>query len=314
MSPDGFTARKRTGHGHAWVNVPGGQRAAGTVYLGTAQHGGLAIGMRYFWERYPTSLAIENAAGDTGTIALWLYSPEAGPMDLRPYHDGLGQQTYSDQLDALSTTYEDWEPGLGSPRGIARTNEIMLYGLSATPTSTEFSYMSQRVQDPPVLVSQRRWYGFWDHGDIMHTYDSDRHTWRYDVGGYAWDNSELSPDLWLWLYFLCTGHKDVFRLAEAMTRHTGKVDVYHLPPWRGLGTRHGVQHWSDSCKQARIANAIYRRIFYYLSGGDDRVGELLRETLDAPLSFTALDPYRKVRKPPAHGEAPLVRNGCGVVC
>lgn len=40
---------------------------------------------------------------------------------------------------------------------------------------------------------QRRWYGFWNYGDVMHTYDSDRHVWRYDVGGYAWDNSELSP-------------------------------------------------------------------------------------------------------------------------
>jgi hypothetical protein len=25
----------------------------------------------------------------------------------------------------------------------------------------------------------------------MHTYDQTRHTWRYDVGGYAWDNGEL---------------------------------------------------------------------------------------------------------------------------
>jgi hypothetical protein len=33
---------------------------------------------------------------------------------------------------------------------------------------------------------------FLDYGDFMHTYDPDRHTWRYDVGGYAWDNSELS--------------------------------------------------------------------------------------------------------------------------
>ena len=47
-------------------------------------------------------------------------------------------------------------------------------------------------------VDQRRWYGFWNHGDVMHTYDADRHVWRYDIGGFAWDNSELSTDLWLW--------------------------------------------------------------------------------------------------------------------
>src|SRR5699024_11814487 len=42
-------------------------------------------------------------------------------------------------------------------------------------------------------VEQRRWYGFWDYGDVMHTYDADRHSWRYDIGGYAWDKSEISP-------------------------------------------------------------------------------------------------------------------------
>lgn len=145
-------------------------------------------------------------------------------------------------------------------------------------------------------VEQRKWYGFWDHGDIMHTYDADRHTWRYDVGGYAWDNSELSPDLWLWLYFLRTGRADVYRMAEALTRHTGEVDVYHVGKYKGLGTRHGVQHWSDSCKQARISNALYRRFFYYLSGGDERTGELLEETLETEKTYLVLDPYRKVRK------------------
>ena len=93
----------------------------------------------------------------------------------------------------------------------------------------------------------------------MHTYDPDRHTWRYDVGGYAWDNSELSPDLWLWYQYLRTGRADVFRFAEAMTRHTGEVDVYHLGRWKGLGTRHNVQHWGCSCKQLRISSAVYRR-------------------------------------------------------
>ncbi|KAJ0302186.1 hypothetical protein COL5a_010023 [Colletotrichum fioriniae] len=262
-------------------------------------------------------------------------------MDLRPYHDGLGQQGFDDQLDALKITYEDWEPELGSPYGIARTNELMISVTDSTPDGHEFSSLIDLIRDPPKLlpspeaihisqalgtnwsplsndsakglsaidgrleflfqfyekqVQQRRWYGFWDHGDIMHTYDEDRHTWRYDVGGYAWDNSELSPDLWLWLYFLRTGRVDVFNMAEALTRHTGEVDVYHLGRYKGLGTRHGVQHWSDSCKQARISNALYRRFFYYLSGGDERVGELLEETLDTDQKFLILDPYRKVRK------------------
>jgi hypothetical protein len=47
-------------------------------------------------------------------------------------------------------------------------------------------------------VEQRHWYGFWDFGDVMHQHDAARHTWRYDIGGFAWDNSELGTDMWLW--------------------------------------------------------------------------------------------------------------------
>ena len=345
LSPDGFTVKKRTKSGHSWVAIPGGSKAGGLVYLGSASRGGLGVGLRNFWERYPTSLDVRNAATDTGEITLWLYSPSAEPMDLRPYHDGLGQDTYTQQLDALQITYEDWEAELGSPYGIARTNEIFIFGFDQTPEPQDVDRLTEHTRNPPVLIttpeywyqtsvfgqywsplkhdssstsatnshtetkknlaflfefykgqiSQRRWYGFWDHGDVMHTYDEDRHTWRYDIGGFAWDNSELSPDLWLWLYFLCTGREDVFRLAEALTKHTGEVDVYHLGQFKGLGTRHGVQHWGDSCKQARVSNAIYRRIYYFLSGGDERVGELLEETLEAEKTFLRLDPYRKVR-------------------
>lgn len=344
LSADGFTLKKRTKPGHSWVSIPGGTRAGGFAYLGSATGGGLAVGLRHFWERHPTALDIRNAATDTGEITTWLYSPSAEPMDLRPYHDGLGQDTFRKQLDALKITYEDWEPSLGSPYGIARTNEISLHALDHTPEAPEVSRLTDHIRNSPVLIatpeymhetsalgqywsplkgdfpsspadfrtitknrldflfqyykeqiSQRRWYGFWDHGDVMHTYDADRHTWRYDVGGFAWDNSELSPDLWLWLYFLSTGREDVFRVAEALTRHTGEVDVYHLGKYKGIGTRHGVQHWSDSCKQARVSNALYRRIFYFVSGGDERTGELLEETLEAEKAFLTIDPYRKVR-------------------
>jgi hypothetical protein len=146
-------------------------------------------------------------------------------------------------------------------------------------------------------IAQHRWYGFWDYGDVMHTYDADRHTWRYDVGGYAWDNSELSPDLWLWYSFLRSGRADVFRMAEAMTRHTGEVDVYHAGRFKGLGTRHNVQHWGCSAKQLRISTAVYRRFYYYLTA-DERVGDLMRELVDGEQTFMLLDPLRKIRKEP----------------
>lgn len=127
----------------------------------------------------------------------------------------------------------------------------------------------------------------------MHTYDTDRHTWRYDVGGYAWDNSELSTDLWLWYYFLHTGRVDAFRMAEAMTRHTGEVDVHHIGPFAPLGSRHNVLHWGCSAKQLRISTAANRRIFYYLTG-DERVGDLLNEQVNAAAKLAEIVPVRKL--------------------
>lgn len=364
VGPGEAVVRKRTGEGRAWVGVPpraggtkvgeeggeGQQKAGGVAYVGAAGRGGVAVGVRWFWERWPTGLDVCAGAGgdgdDDGEITAWLWSPEGGPMDLRPWRGSLGESGYDEQLEAMRVTYEDWEEGMGSAEGVARTSELCLLATDGTLGEDELAALTRCVRSPPVLVArseriretralgtywcpaaeeqepecgsglqrdldakldflfnfykgqvkQRKWYGFWDHGDIMHTYDADRRTWRYDVGGYAWDNSELSPDLWLWLYFLRTGRADVYRMAEALTRHTGEVDVYHLGKYKGLGTRHGVQHWSDSCKQARISNALYRRFFYYLSGGDERIGDLMEETLETEKAFLTLDPYRKVRK------------------
>ncbi|CAG8960813.1 hypothetical protein HYFRA_00002350 [Hymenoscyphus fraxineus] len=339
LTPDGFTLKKRTKAGQGWVKIPGGTRAGGLAYLGGATQGGLAIGLRDFWKRYPSGLEISNAATDEGEVTLWLYSPEAEPLDLRPFHDGLGQEGYVDQLDALEITYEDWEGGFNTPYGIARTSEISLFAFESTPSRETLANLSTHIDNPPVLVAepkyireseaigtywdlpdtssaasaeieghleflfkyyenqieQRKWYGFLDYGDFMHTYDTDRHTWRYDIGGYAWDNSELSPDLFFWLFFLRTGREDVYRFAEALTRHTGEVDVYHIGQWKGLGTRHGVQHFGDSAKQARISQPQYRKYFYYLSGGDERIGELMQELLDTDKTYGILDPIRKVR-------------------
>ncbi|KAF1979104.1 hypothetical protein BU23DRAFT_148072 [Bimuria novae-zelandiae CBS 107.79] len=344
LSADGFNIAKRTKAGQSWLKIPGGTRAGGLAYLGGATVGGLAVGQRDFWKKYPTSLDISNAATDEGSITLWLYSPSAEPMDLRPYHDGLGEDTYAKQLDALEITYEDYEDGYNTPYGIARTNEVYIYAFDSTPAADTLSTLTEYTNEPPVLVAepgyiqetkalgsywnvpgsasnsttdattieshldflvqfyrdqieQRRWYGFWDHGDIMHGYDTDRHQWKYDIGGYAWDNSELSPDLFFWNQFLRTGRADVYRLAEAQVRHGGEVDSYHLGNFTGLGTRHGVQHWGDSAKQARISTPVYRKTFYYTSGGDERTGDLLHEAFQAEQAWVLVDARRKVRDP-----------------
>ncbi|MFE7956407.1 Tat pathway signal sequence domain protein [Streptomyces sp. NPDC057413] len=341
LSADGFTVRKRTKAGHGWITAGGGRRASGFGYVGGAS-GGFSFGLRDFWEKFPAQLDIRGAHTDEAEVTLWLWSPEAQPMDLRFYHDGMGQDTYAEQLEGLNITYEDYEPGFGTPYGIARTSELLFWANDSTPAADTLARQVQAVRTLPQLaapprqlikakvfgpglysepdrstpakakiedhldflftyykdqVEMRRWYGFWDYGDIMHTYDSARHVWRYDIGGYAWDNSELSPDLWLWYAYLRSGRADIFRFAEAMTRHTGEVDVYHIGQWAGLGTRHGVQHYADSAKQQRIANTTYRRFYYFLTA-DERVGDLMAANVDSDETFLVLDPQRKVRTDP----------------
>lgn len=335
LSADGFAIVKRTQAGHAWVDATAGTRALGLGYVGSPT-GGVALAARYFWQRHPTQIDIRDAAADEARLTLWLWSPEARPMDMRPYRGVLGMEGYDAQNEGLAITYEDYEPGWDSATGTARTSELTLWACATTPDADRLAAMAQANAVPPQLmvepqrihaanvfgpwalpdrstpmkariedqianlaafyeaeVDRRRWYGFWNHGDVMHTYDADRHQWRYDIGGFAWDNSELSPDLWLWLSVLRTGDAGLFRFAEAMTRHTGEVDVYHLGRFKGLGTRHGVQHWSDSSKQPRISNAIYRRIYYYLTG-DERVGDLMRDLLLSDQTLAHVEIGRKV--------------------
>jgi hypothetical protein len=336
LSADGFQIRKRTQPGHGWIPAAFGQRAPGSGYIGGAT-GGVAFGMRDFWQRHPVQLDIRNAHTDAAQVTIWMHSPEAPAMDLRFYHDGLGQETHEQELEGLEITYEDYEKGFGTPVGIARSSEITLWALAATPSRERLVQMAAAVQTPPQLaahparylqagvfgklwslpdrgtparvkiedkldflfdyykkqIEQRHWYGFWDYGDFRHTYDTDRHEWRYDVGGFAWDNSELSTDIWLWYAFLRSGRADVFRVAEAMTRHTSEVDIYHLGRFAGLGTRHNVQHWGCSAKQARISTSANRRFYYYLTA-DERIGDIMREVLDNDQKLDEVDPVRKI--------------------
>lgn len=335
FSANGFTLAKRTGSDMAWVDAGEGHRAPGMAYVGSPW-GGAAIAARWFWQRHPTELAIDGAAGDAAQLTAWLWSPHAPPMDLRRYHGAMGMETYAAQNQGLDITYEDYEPGWDSPLGIARTSELMLWAFPATPPTDRLLSLAVAAAEPPRLmadpaqlhaaqlfgdwglpdrstpmraaiedqlgrlidfydgeVDRRSWYGFWNHGDVMHSYDADRHQWRYDIGGFAWANSELSPDLWLWYSVLRSGSPQAFRLAEAMTRHTSEVDVYHLGRFAGLGTRHGVKHWGDSSKQPRVSNANYRRIFYYLTA-DERTGDLMRALTTSHEALRTVEIGRKV--------------------
>ncbi|MFD2967251.1 exo-rhamnogalacturonan lyase family protein [Sphingobacterium bambusae] len=337
-----FRIDKRTTEGHSWIHAVDGKRSNGTAYLGSAE-GGVAFGIRNFWQSYPAQLDIRHAAREEGTLTAWLWAPRAPAMDLRFYHDGMGQDTYEKQWEGLEITYEDYEAGYATAHGVARSSELYLSFFSETPATATLADYAHAYQSPPLLtatpdylssvgvfgdnwspparqtateraledqldklftfyreeVDRRAWYGFWNYGDVMHAYDEDRHVWRYDVGGFAWDNSELSTDLWLWYYYLRSGRADAFRMAEAMCRHTGEVDVYHLGKFAPLGSRHNVMHWGCSAKQLRISTAINRRFYYYLTA-DERTGDLLREQVEAVRKLEDVVALRKRINEPLH--------------
>ncbi|KAF4582536.1 hypothetical protein EYR38_002662 [Pleurotus pulmonarius] len=335
LRPNDFTVAKRSSAGRAasWLGNAGhGTRAAGVGYVGGAQGGGVVFGLKDFWQGAPRVLDIRGASGDTATVTLWAYSPRAPAMDMRHYDTvahGL-DLTYEDVGDPDPTPIgvgRSWEAtiqlfsstpsrstlaGLGSvqtnPPQLVASPEFYasrkLFGgrwnipdMSTSGARAIEKRKSDLLDFYLLDIEQRQFYGFWDFGDVMHTYDQTRHTWRYDVGGFAWDNGELSTDLWLWMSFLRTGRADVFRIAHAMTRHLSEVDTHHTGPFAGLGSRHNVNHWGDGAKEARVAGSTLRRPFYYLTA-DELMGDLMDFTLQADQTIMTWDPLRKVFPPP----------------
>ncbi len=325
FTADGFTIQKRTNPQSCWLDSAAGRRSSGLAFAGDVS-GGLAVGVKNFWQSFPSSLEVQGMTTSSAQLHVWLWSPDAAAMDLRHY------DTKAHDLDS---SYEDVQPGFSTAHGVGRTSEMMLYPSASVPTREDTAHHARLSQEPPLLavppqhiyaakvfgiwglpdrstpaksriedqldaavahyqreVEQRHWYGFWNFGDVMHQHDGARHMWRYDIGGFAWDNTELGTDMWLWYSFLRTGRADIFRMAEAMTRHTSEVDRYHLGRFAGLGSRHNVRHWGDGAKEARISQAAYRRFHYYLTT-DERTGDLMREVVDVDAKVTEIDPMRE---------------------
>jgi hypothetical protein len=321
---NGFTVEKRTGAHSAWIPAGAGRRASGLAFVGDVS-GGLGVSVRNFWQSYPAALEIRGAATGEAELTAWLWSPDAPAMDMRHYSDrahGL-QAAYEDVQPGFSTAHgvaRTSELTLFPTASVPADDEAVKLArlgedpplLVATPdhlhAAQAFGVWGREDRSTPAKRTieerldrtlefyltqpeQHQWYGFWDYGDVMHSFDRERNVWRYDLGGMAWANSELGPDLWLWYSFLRSGRKDVFRMAEAMTRHTGEVDCYHLGPFAGLGSRHNVRHWGCGAKEARISQAAYRRFHYYLTA-DERTGDLMRAVVDVDYKTVEYDPMR----------------------
>jgi len=325
LSADGFEIQKRTNPQSCWLRACWGKRSSGLVFAGDVS-GGLSVGLRNMWQSHPASLEVRNASSPSAAdLRVWLWSPDAAAMDMRHYdikgHDldsayedwqpgfsiahGVARTSELTLFPAASVpTHEETahqarhaqQPPLliASPEYIHAAKVFGIWSLPdrSTPAKAQLEdHLAAAFHLYHNEVEQRHWYGFWDYGDVRHQHDGPRHEWRYDVGGFAWDNTELGTDVWLWYNFLRTGTPEAFRMAEAITRHTTEVDVYHLGPWEGLGSRHNVRHWGCGAKESRISQAAYRRFYYYLTA-DERTGDRMRAVVDVDYKLLTLDPMR----------------------
>ncbi len=323
-SADGFTIRKRAHDSNPWIGTFSGPKSSGYAFAGDIT-GGMGIKIKDFRESYPSGIEINGATGNEATLTAWLWAPDAEPMDLRHYDNiphGLNS-SYEDVQEGMSTPYgiartselillpqggysgkndfADADQSLDVTGMILPTPEYLhsrrAFGIWSLPDSSNVNRaevekkLKLYIDFYKDAIEQNKWYGFWNYGDVMHAYDPERHEWKYDVGGYAWDNTELASPMWLWYNFLRTGDPEIWKMAVAMSRHNGEVDVYHIGDNAGLGSRHNVSHWGCGAKEGRISQAAWNRFYYYLTG-DERSGDLMSEVTDADQLLYTLDPMR----------------------
>lgn len=322
-SSEHYSIRKRTQRACRWITAGQGNRSKGLIYAGSKK-GGIAAALKDFWQKNPSSLEVLNMTHEEGKIKLWFWSPDGEAMDLRHYDTDTYPQTYYEGSNELRSTpvgiantneltvwcfdstptrkklidcaQDKQNPGLliceaeyyHKVRAFGRWS---LINRSSEAKNWLEDQLNKAIKFYQEEIEQRKWYGFWNYGDVMHSYDPLRHSWKYDIGGYAWQNTELVPTYWLWYSFLRSGRADIFQMAEAMSRHTSEVDIYHLGEYAGLGSRHNVLHWGCGCKEARISMAGHHRFYYYLTG-DERIGDILEEVKDADFTTEKLDPMR----------------------
>ncbi len=308
-SSDQYNIVKSTRQGCACIPAAQGNRSKGAAFFGSESLI-LSVAVKDFWQKSPMALEVSDATADKPRLTVWLWSKYAEAFDFRAYDTVQHPLSYGDinnDPKGIANTNElviklfDHMPGKKAVLDFAddvQTDSLLIADVHVYEETQVFGTywcmpkdecFKEAAHEKALLgvlefvmeeVEQRRWYGFWDYGDVMHSYDPVRHCWRYDVVGYAWHNTELCNTYYNWLAFLRTGDYAIYRFARAMTRHTSEVDTYHQGKYAMLGSRHNVRHWGCKWKEPRISMAGHHRFFYYLTG-DDRIGDIMAFVKDA---------------------------------
>ncbi len=308
-----FRTEKRTCDDASWTKATEGQRSQGWCHLANAR-GGITAALRYCWQEYPHSLAINTEHGD---LTFGLVPPETEPLDLRRYSPTIWGRAVYEYGETGTPFPQQWKGALG----IAKASELLLHfhpadDNSAAAVGLAFAHPARLITDPddlcaggalgPIAPAQpetaveqqlchladflmqerevRGWYGLMHYGDVQMSYYREWDRWGYDHGGYAWMNTESLPDLGLWLTALRHGRTDWLEAAITMTRHNRDIDMYHRGNFRGTGTRHNVNHWGCGDKEWRVSMPLVKRLHYYLTG-DPWTREVILNTVEVYQSY-----------------------------
>ncbi len=309
-----YTLEKRTTPTNTWVKIAEGQRNPGWVHLAHPTLGGITAAMRYFWQEYPRSLALNS---DDGTLTYGLVPPDGQILTFKRYSDyKWGASVYETGRGLFNASFHGaygiaksselllrFEPSI--PREVAKTGLFWANPLTVLPTPAQVadSRVFGSIAAAPAkgfepleanlaklldfIIAERDyrgWYGLLNFGDVLMSYYADKDRWAFDDGGYAWINTEALPDHALWMSALRSGRHDWLQASIEMTRHNRDVDIYHRGNFKGTGTRHNVQHWGDADKEWRISMPITQRLHYFLTG-DPWTREVMLDTIAVYQSY-----------------------------
>ena len=281
--------------------VAEGERTEGWMTVEDAQVG-VGVGLRYMPEEYPKALRVAGT-GEGVDVFLWkdidgkrlsfkryaeVVSWEEGEG---VYADGTGTAKTSEFFVCFYKTSErdeipDRLRGLLTPQHVAVDPEWVAH-CEATggfaPVNSEQFPKSERMMTGFLdwlirNIQLGRWYGFFDWGDALVTWEQEANDWRF-YGRWGWCNSEWDPRHGVWIQYLRTGRADYFQLGESMTRHSTDVDTCHFHPFRpymvGGCFRHSTDHFGD--EPCASHTFVDNWVDYYYLTGDLRTYEVLQE-------------------------------------
>jgi exo-rhamnogalacturonan lyase-like protein len=290
--------------------------------------GQVVAGIKNFWQEYPKAIEVDCV---DRTLTAFFYAPHSDALDLRRYSDLGYHALYEAGAGRPGTPATPFNHDKYNARYISKTTEMFLdFGSAdgATPAATAllfqrppllrpamdwiastkvFGGYAAAVKSPHAKASKhvaecldflmneqasRGWYSFIDYGDVMHSFDATRDSWRFDEGGFAWMNNEGQIGGASWMAYLHTGDERVYRFAEAMTRHIQDVDMYQMGPLAGCGMRHNVNHWGCVDRERRMTVPFNKRAYYFLSGDEhtrDRIHFVYEKVKRGRGTFPAMD-------------------------